>query len=257
MAPYREVDRVNPQAFLVIAHRGASSYAPENTLAAFDLALEMGARHLELDVHLSADGHIVVIHDDNVQRTTDGDGPVAGLSLGQLRGLDAGSWFAPRYRGQRIPTFAEVLERYAGRAHLHVEIKGRTPTLAERTVEAIRRHGMTGAVTMTSFQAARLAELRACAPELPAGWLVQAAGDTAIAEAHAMGLVQLCPKAPTVTPDLVRRLHGEGFMVRAWGVSTTALMEQVVQAGADGMTVNFPDKLIDYLRRAGTTAAPN
>jgi len=242
--------------FLVIAHRGASSYAPENTLAAFDLALEMGARHIELDVHLTADGRIVVIHDDKVDRTTDGTGAVAAQTLADLRKLDAGAWFDPRFAGQRIPGFAEVLERYAGRAHLHVEIKGRTPLLAQRTVDEIRRHGMAETVTMTSFQAAPLREIRAYAPDLPAGWLVREVSDAVISEARDMALTQICPKAPEVTPDLVRRLHDDGFAVRAWGVATEALMEQVVRAGADGMTVNFPDKLLAFLARTGPAAAP-
>ena len=108
---------------MVIAHRGASSYAPENTLAAFDLALHMGCRHLELDVDFTRDGHIVVIHDETVDRTTNGTGPVGSHTLAELRALDAGSWFGPQFAGERIPMFAEVLERYHGRAHLHTEIK--------------------------------------------------------------------------------------------------------------------------------------
>ncbi len=82
---------------LVIAHRGASTYAPENTYAAFDLALDLGARHLELDVQLSSDGHLVVIHDDKVNRTTNGDGAVSALSLQELQSLDAGAWFDAQY----------------------------------------------------------------------------------------------------------------------------------------------------------------
>src|SRR5262245_46332535 len=92
-----------PQDFLVIAHRGASSYAPENTLAAFDLALQMGVRHIELDVHLSRDGHLVVIHDDTVDRTTNGSGPVVHYTLAELQALDAGSWFGAAFAGERIP----------------------------------------------------------------------------------------------------------------------------------------------------------
>src|SRR5262245_14980881 len=111
---------------MVIAHRGASSYAPENALAAFDLALDMGARHLEFDVQASADGHLVVIHDDTLARTTNGTGAVSGLTLDALRSLDAGAWFRPEFAGERIPLLTEVLERYGGRAHLHLEIKGRT-----------------------------------------------------------------------------------------------------------------------------------
>src|SRR5436309_6573418 len=87
-------------AFMVIAHRGASSYAPENTFAAFDLAIRMGARHIELDVEATRDGHIVVIHDDTVDRTTDGSGPVAGHTLETLQALDAGSWFGGEFRSE-------------------------------------------------------------------------------------------------------------------------------------------------------------
>jgi len=233
--------------FMPIAHRGASSYAPENTLAAFDLALEMGARHLELDVELTSDGHVVVIHDDAVDRTTDGSGPVTAHTLSALRALDAGSWFGPAFAGERIPTFGEVLARYKGRAHLHTEIKGRAPDLSRRTVDLIRDHGMAGQVTITSFQKARLEEVRAYAPELPTGWLVPDVSDATIAEARRLRLTQICPNAPAVTPELCRRLHAEGFVVRAWGVATEELMRQVVGAGADGMTVNFPDKLIAFL----------
>ena len=239
--------RMAASPFLVIAHRGASSYGPENTLAAFDLALQMGARHIELDVQSTRDGRIVVIHDDTVDRTTDGTGPVASHALAELRLLDAGARFAPAFAGERIPLFEEVLARYQGRAHIHVEIKGHTNGLSERTADLIRAHGMAREVTVTSFQKARLKETRAHAPEFPTGWLVRDATDTVIAEARAMGLTQLCPRADALTPELVDRLHGAGLVVRAWGVATGELMRRVVEAGADGMTVNFPDKLIAFL----------
>jgi glycerophosphoryl diester phosphodiesterase len=233
---------------MVIAHRGASAYAPENTIAAFDLALRMGARHIEFDVASTLDGHLVVIHDDTVDRTTDGAGPVAGYTLAALRKLDAGAWFGTAFAGERIPLFDEALERYKGRAHLHVEIKGRAANLVQRCADSIRRYYMADQITVTSFQKPRLEEIRAYAPEMAAGWLVAEADDMAIAEARAMGLTQICPRADSVTPESVHRLHAEGFIVRAWGVTTEALMRQVVQAGADGMTVNFPDKLMAYLQ---------
>jgi glycerophosphoryl diester phosphodiesterase len=235
-------------AVMVIAHRGASSYAPENTLAAFDLALAMGVRQIELDVDFTSDGHIVVIHDDTVDRTTNGSGPVTSHTLTALRALDAGSWFGDKFTDERIPTFHEVLERYKGRAHLHTEIKGHSPSLSQRTADLIRTHGIEEQVTITSFQNVRLEEMRAYAPELPTGWLVVEVSEAIIAQARAMGVTQLCPRANTVTPELVRRLHAEGFVARAWGVTTEDLMQQVVQAGADGMTINFPDKLMAYLQ---------
>jgi glycerophosphoryl diester phosphodiesterase len=234
--------------FLVIAHRGASSYAPENTLAAFDLALDMGVAHIELDVHCTGDGHLVVIHDDTVDRTTNGSGPVASQTLAALRGLDAGAWFGAQFTGEHIPTFEEVLTRYKGRLHIHTELKGRTARLAQRTADMVRACGMVEQVTMTSFHKPWLEEIRACAPELPTGWLVGEVSAAVLTQAQELGLTQLCPWAPVVTPELVRRVHAAGFVVRAWGVANEALMRRVVDAGADGMTVNFPDKLLAYLR---------
>jgi len=102
-------------------------------------------------------------------------------------------------------------------------------------------------VTVTSFQSVRLEEMRAYAPEFPMGWLVREVDDSIMAQAHALGVTQLCPRADTVTPELVDRLHAEGFIARAWGVTTEALMQKVIQAGVEGMTENFPHKLIAYL----------
>ena len=233
--------------FMVIAHRGASSYPPENTLAAFDLAIEMGVRHVELDVELTRDGHVVVIHDDTVDRTTSGSGLVTDHTLAALRELDAGSWFGPRFAGARIPTFDEVLTRYKGRVHLHTEIKGRSTDLSHRTADLVRQHDMADQVTVTSFQRSRLEEIRAYAPEFRTGWLVPEVNDVAIAQARDLGLEQMCPRASALTSELVSRVHAAGFVARAWGVATEALMRHVVEAGADGMTVNFPDTLMAYL----------
>lgn len=235
--------------FLCIAHRGASSYAPENTLAAFDLALDLGCQHLELDVQSSRDGYLVVIHDATLDRTTNGHGNVEQSTLAELRSLDAGSWFGAAYTGERIPTLPEVLQRYRGRAHLHTEIKGRTPHLARRTIDLVRHFDMATQVTVTSFHIASLQEVRADAPDLPTGWLVPEITDAVLSQAPQMGLTQLCPAARIVTPTLVERLHAAGFVVRAWGVADEILMRQVVDAGADGMTVNFPDKLLAYLQQ--------
>lgn len=235
------------KAMMVIAHRGASSYAPENTLAAFDLALEMRVRQIELDVALTSDNHVVVIHDDKLDRTTNACGFVTSHTLAALRELDAGSWFGAQFKGERIPTFDDVLTRYKGRAHLHTEIKRKSASLSERTADLIRKHGMERHVTVTSFQSVRLEEMRGYAPELPMGWLVREVNDAMIAQAHTLGVTQFCPRADTVTPEWVHRLHAEGFVVRAWGVGTEELMRRAVRAGVDGMTVNFPDKLIGHL----------
>ena len=237
-----------------IAHRGASSYAPENTFAAYDKALAMGVDHVELDVHYTSDGHIVVIHDDTVDCTTNGSGPVASHTLAQLRSLDAGSWFGPEFAGERIRSLGEVhyLEHYKGRLYIHLEVKARAEGLASRAADLVRGYGMADSVTVTSFWKPALGEMRAYAPELPAGWLVPPGprpwDPSYVQQALDLGLTQLCPRADVVTPELVDELRGKGLGVPAWGIADEELMRRVVDAGADGMTINFPDKLVGYLK---------
>ena len=190
-----------------------------------------------------------------MDRTTNGTGTVVSQTLAELQALDAGSWFGEPFAGERIPTLAEVLTRYGGRAHLHIELKGQTAHLAQHTVDLVRTHGMVQHVTITSFQPTHLQATQTYAPALPLGWLVGEVTDAIIAQARALECTQLCPRAPLVTPELVQRLHAAGFVVRAWGVTNAALMCQVVEAGADGMTVNFPDKLLVYMRRRSGQSA--
>ena len=247
--------------FINVAHRGASSYAPENTFAAYDKALDMGVNHVEIDVHLTRDGHIAVIHDDTVDRTTDAHGRVADFTLDELRALEAGSWFSQEYEGERIRSLGETLEHYKGRLHFHIEIKQREISggLARRTIDMVRGYGLTDSVTITSFRIEWLQEAAAYDSTLPKGWLVpmgNAAWDDSIIEqiitqSKELGLTQICPRANLTTPELVDRLHAEGFVVRCQGLYTEDLMRHVVDVGADGATVNFPDKMAEYLSAKG------
>ncbi|MDP6301188.1 MAG: glycerophosphodiester phosphodiesterase family protein [SAR202 cluster bacterium] len=244
--------------FLNIAHRGASSYAPENTFVAFDRALAMGVDHAELDVHLTSDDQIVVIHDDRIDRTTNGSGPVADFTLAELKVLDAGTWFSLQYAGERIRSFSEILEHYKGRIYFHVEVKARPGAegLATRTADMIRAFAMTDQVTITSFWKPWLEETRAYAPELLTGWLVPMGpgskwDDSIVEQSLEMGLTQVCPRADITTPELVEMLHSTGFEVRCHGIFDEALMRHAVDCGADGMTINFPDKLVEYLKEIG------
>ncbi len=232
---------------LVVAHRGASAYAPENTLAAFDLAARMGVTHIELDVRETRDGQVVVLHDATLERTTNGRGPVADRTLAEVQRLDAGAWFGPAFAGERIPTLDAVLARYRGRLHVQVEIKGRSDTLPRAVVETIRRHGMSASVTVISFDAAQLEKVRALAPELVTGWLLGDVSADTMVRARELGVSLVSLQASTVTADLVRRLHAGGFTVLAWGVETEETMRDVVRAGADGIVIDFPDKLLAFL----------
>src|SRR3989449_9458057 len=135
---------------LVIAHRGASAAAPENTLAAFRLAADLGADGIELDVRGTADGQLVVLHDASVNRTTDGAGRVAALTLDQLRRVDAGKKFGPSFRGERIPLLSQVFEVVAGRLLVDVEIKA--AGVEAGPLGLIRRIGMGGAGLLSSLR---------------------------------------------------------------------------------------------------------
>ena len=233
--------------FMNIAHRGASAYAPENTFAAFDRALALGASHVEFDLHFSSDGHVVVIHDETLDRTTNGTGAVAETTLAELQSLDAGAWFSPGFVGERVPTFGGMLERYKGRFHFHVEIKSDAVGLSQRAADLVRGYGVADSATITSFNLSSIEEVTAYAPELPAGLLVVEVTDSTVEEAQRLGLKLLCPHSRSLTPELVGRLHGAGFEVRAWGASDETLMRRAVDSGVEGLTVNFPDILAEYL----------
>ncbi|MGC8875140.1 MAG: glycerophosphodiester phosphodiesterase [Chloroflexia bacterium] len=157
-------------AIWAIAHRGASDKAPENTLVAFERALELGADALECDVHLSADGEVMVIHDETVDRTTDGHGTVSGMTLAELQQLDAGSWKDRRFAGQRIPTLAEVTELVRGRAQLFVELRGTSPELPARVVQVLRKGGVAEQAWLFAADCPVLEELRQLAPEMHVRW---------------------------------------------------------------------------------------
>lgn len=241
------VTSMNKHPFAVIAHRGASFYAPENTYVSFDRALAMGAKHLELDVHMSADGKLVVIHDAKLDRTTNGSGMVGEKTLVELLSLDAGSWFGPEFTGERIPVLEDLMRRYRNRAHLHIEIKGGGQATVEEVGKLVRELEMADQVTVTSFSMDRIEEMRKGFPEIKTGILVREVTEPVMEKAKALGIAQICPRADQITPELVKALKERGFGVRAWGVRNEALMENVIHSGADGMTVDFPDKALKSL----------
>ncbi len=240
---------MDPKTVTAIAHRGASSYAPENTFAAFDLAVDMGIGEIELDVQFTSDSHIIVIHDETLDRTTDSTGPVSDLTLEEIQLLDAGSWFDEKFAGEQIPTLDEVFDRYKNEFQFHIEIKSKEAKgLASRVYDVIRKHGLAGQTTITSFWKQWLIESRRYAPEIPTGWLVPQGyeaewDDSVVDEALQEGFTQICPRASLISSDLVRTLHDSGFNVRCWGVYNEELMIKVAESGADAMTLNFPDKL--------------
>src|SRR5512139_19181 len=159
---------------VIFAHRGASAHAPENTIAAFELALAQQADAVELDVKLSADGQVVVIHDPTVDRTTNGKGRVRDLTLSQLKALDAGSSFSTQFAGEKIPTLEEVFETVGKRTFINVELTNyNTPRdhLVETVCMIIKKHQMQKHVILSSFLPSNLSKARSYLPDVPRGLL--------------------------------------------------------------------------------------
>ncbi|MCS7325044.1 MAG: glycerophosphodiester phosphodiesterase family protein [Anaerolineae bacterium] len=233
---------------LVIAHRGASAYAPENTVSAFRLAMAQGADGAELDVALSADGAVVVIHDDTVDRTTNGTGRVAHLTLAALRVLDAG-------QGERIPTLAEVIEATADATSpflLNIELKAAwsssAPALTRAVVEVVRATGSAERVLFSSFSPFVVRSVAQLAPEVPRAWLYQRAMPR-WARALGLRLAGDChfehPEHALVNASLVQRCVRLGRRVNTWTVNDIGRAVQLARLGVHGLIGDDPLLLIE------------
>jgi glycerophosphoryl diester phosphodiesterase len=225
-----------------IAHRGASGYAPENTRAAFDLAVELRATAIETDVRVTTDGALVLFHDATVDRTSDATGPVDDFSLAELRALDLGGWFGPAFRGERIVTLDELLAEYASRIPIVLEIKDPRATAA--MVDLVLARGLLERVQVTSFLWYPLLEARALAPTLTIGFLTPTFESDLVERIRRRGFGQVCPRVDRLTAARVAHAHERGLAVRAWGIGHRFEVERLIETGADGATVNWPDWLI-------------
>ncbi len=239
---------------LIIAHRGAAGEAPENTLAAFELAARQGAEGIEFDVHLSADGVPVVIHDARLDRTTSGSGWVSEHSLAVLKRLDAGSWFdrrhparaRPHYVGLRIPELSEALAWLCERKYLaFVEIKrgGNVyPGIETKVLAEIDRAGAAPLTTIISFDLATLRRIREMDPRISLG-IDFTRPVSAIRRAREIGAVSLLPHWAFASRRFIRRAHEAGIQVHVWPVNRPAAMRRKIFDGADGIVTNYPVRL--------------
>lgn len=229
----------------IIAHRGASGHAPENTMAAFRRAVELGAGFIETDLHLTRDAQLVAIHDDTLDRTTTGRGAVKDFTLAELRELDAGSWFAPEFAGERIPTLKEIIE-FARETDvaLFLEVKAAAIWGIEHAVvNALRDSGEAAGIVVLSFQESILASVHRLDRTLMTGFLFDRPVEKPIAMAQRIGARQLAPRADLVRPEMVEEAHREGLQVVAWSVNDPEHMRALVSEGVDGIMTDFPDRL--------------
>lgn len=234
--------------FIVYAHRGASEYCPENTLLSFYTGVYMGANGIETDVQRTKDGTLVLFHDSTIMRMMGIDKKLADCTYEEL------SEIAMEKCGRRdyIVTLEDFLACFS-RFDLTFAIELKGPGVEAETAELIYEYGVENKVVATSFQYEYLLNFKKAAPDIPLGYLALDGwiDDELLARMKADGIGEICPRATDVTPEAVEKWHSLGFNVRAWGVANYELMRRVYDAGADGTTVNFPDKLIEYIASKG------
>jgi glycerophosphoryl diester phosphodiesterase len=231
---------VSDRRFLVIAHRGASGQRPENTLPAYELAVEQGADMIEIDLHRTRDAALVVTHDEELAGLG-GTGEIADASLAEVRALDAGD-------GERVPTLDEVLDRFGRRIPFNLEIKrgtrGDYAGIEAAALAALERRGLVERTLFSSFYDPVLRRLRELSGRARIGLLISRRyPDGALQRARALGAEALHPERPLVTPELVKAAHGEGLAVYVFTVDDPADMARLLALGVDGIFTNFPERL--------------
>lgn len=236
-----------------IAHRGASGSAPENTMAAFSKALEIGVDGVELDVHASADGKVVVMHDGSLDRTTNMQGKISELPWQQIQTADAGSWFGSEFAGEQVPQLCDALDLICKQAIAVVEVKD--GNAASAVASAIQRTGTAQGVTIISFIPEVLVEMRTLLPQVPSALLIGSLRDNS-PQAQAVECVsRTCEHAANaldihhgqVTPEFSYELRRRGVGLWVWTVDDVGRMRELVSMGVQGITSNNPERFAEVM----------
>jgi glycerophosphoryl diester phosphodiesterase len=229
----------------LIAHRGASGYAPENTLAAFRRAAELGAGFIETDLHLTRDLRFVAIHDPSLERTTTGRGQIRNFTLAELRELDAGSWYGPQFGAERIPTLEEILA-FGREADVtfYLEIKAEGAWgLHDALVGALHSAQAMDRTIVLSFDPANLEKIHSLDSSVMTGFLFDEARADVIDLALRMGARQIAPRGDLVTEALIEQAHRADLCVATWTLNEPEQMRAALAAGVDGVMTDYPDRL--------------
>lgn len=245
------LEELYPGRTLVLGHRGASASAPMNTLPAFELALEMGADGVELDVHLSQDGALIVLHDFTVDHTTSGSGYARDMTLAELKSLDAGSRFGEKFKGTQIPTLDEVFERVGNKLLINVEIKSetqKTDGVEQALANCIARHGTQRAVLVSSFNPLALQRFRQIMPDIPIGYL-HAPNWTFWPEVmEQIPHEARHPHHTTIDAPYMEWAHNHNYRVNTWTVNDPARALELRNLGVDAIITDKPDVILEALR---------
>jgi glycerophosphoryl diester phosphodiesterase len=235
---------------VVFAHRGASGYAPENTLAAFSHALKLGAEAIELDVKLTRDGQVVVLHDQTVDRTTSGHGDLREFTLAQVQELDAGSHFSAQFAGEKVPSLEQVFEQFGKKLFINIELTNYQTYgdgLTDKVIELIDRFGLDEWVMFSSFNPSNILRARKLKPGIPAAMLALPGSPGRMQRSFAgkwisPGLIH--PSLEDVNPGFMRREQKRGRRVHAWTVNDPDDITRMFLLGVNGIFTDFPDRAI-------------
>jgi len=233
---------------LVMGHRGYQAQYPENTMTSFLAAIEAGAQFVEMDVTLTRDQQVVVMHDDTVDRTTDGSGRVSDVDLEALQQLDAGSWFHPRFAGERVPILKEVLQQLASRTHLNIEIKAHQETdpgliglVEQKVVDLVWATKLKKEVLVSSFDPEVLKRIKQLDPSMDVAFISEKSPFSKTrALCLELGVFSYHPHLAFIGRDLVEALHKKGVYVFPWNVEVAGDIQRAFSLGVDGLIAKDP-----------------
>ena len=228
------------QECLIIGHRGAAGLAPENTMLSYRTALDLGVPMIELDIRETLDGHLVCIHDSSVDRTTNGSGIVAEMTLREIRRLDAG-------RGERIPLLGEVLD--LARGHMSVNIELKALGVEKNVLDLVTDRSMLDSIVVSSFYHGSLLAMKELNQDVCTGALIAKPMDGLIPYVVDLGANAMNPLHSLVTHDLVKEAHGNSLKIHPWTVNDSSRMSELLRLEVDGMITDFPNIGLDALRK--------
>ena len=234
--------------FMVIGHRGDRAYAPENTVPSFEKGIKCKANMIEFDIRLTKDGYIVIMHDATVDRTTNGTGLISQLTLKQIKDLDAGTWFSPKFKGIKVPTLEEAIASIKGRAKFDIEIKKEpysNETIEEKLVEEIFKNNILDDTVVISFNFSSLEKVKEIEPRVQIGFLFSRNYDfeQGLREILHIKGEAVHPEYHLLNTHLVSEAHKEGILVRPWNTNDKEEMNKLIKMGVDGIGTDFPDIL--------------
>ncbi|MEO8608542.1 MAG: glycerophosphodiester phosphodiesterase [Chloroflexota bacterium] len=250
MSPQSILDHIYNGRMLIFGHRGASAYAPMNTLPAFELAAEQGADGVELDVHFSKDKQLIVLHDFTIDHTTNGTGYARDMTLAQLKALDAGSWKGEQYKGVQIPTLDEVFDAIGQKLFVNVEIKSETEEtdgVEQAVADCLQRKNMQERVIISSFNPLALKRFREIMPDVPIGYLYVAEAQPFAEVMETLPHEARHPHHPMIDQEYMDWAKSKGYRVNTWTVNDPARAIELKRLGVDAIITDTPDVMREAL----------